>query len=356
MKLFTVGPVEMFKEQMEIGGKQVPYFRNQAFSDVVLRCMELLKKAVDAPSGSEAIFLTCSGTGAMESTIINCFNENDHLIVIDGGSFGHRFLEICQLHKIPHTVVNVPDDQDLTREMIDKACEGVTPTGLIVNIHETSKGKLYDKKMLSDYCKEKGIYFVVDDISSFLADPISMKEDGIDLIILSSQKGLALAPGLAMIIVGPKLLAKSLAMETKSFYLDFKSHLKNGERGQTPFTPSVRVIHELKNRLEMLDIMGVNNVIRNTEEIAKDFRKKVKELGLDYPKFALSNAETPVIFPEGTADAYEVFKKLDSEYGFVVNPSGGELASKQFRVGHIGNHSIEDNDLLINAMKEIMGK
>ena len=26
--LYTIGPVEMFEETLEIGGKQVPYFRN----------------------------------------------------------------------------------------------------------------------------------------------------------------------------------------------------------------------------------------------------------------------------------------------------------------------------------------
>lgn len=356
MKLFTVGPVEMFKEQMEIGGKQVPYFRNQEFSDVVLHSMDMLKKTVNAPSGSEAIFLTCSGSGAMESIVLNCFDQNDHLVVIDGGSFGHRFVEICQLHKIPITIVKVPGGVTLTREMMDEATKGIKATGLLVNIHETSKGQLYDKQMLSEFCKENNLYFIVDAISSYLADEVDIQKYDIDGVILSSQKGLALAPGLAIIVATSRLLEKSKTVESKTFYLDFGSHLENGKRGQTPFTPSVRVIHELENRLEQIEKIGIENVLANTQKVALDFRDKIKKLGLKIPDFPLSYAETPVIFPEGTADAYEVFKRLADEYGYVVNPSGGDLASKQFRVGHIGNHTVEDNDLLINAMKEIMGK
>ena len=43
-RLYAVGPVEMYEETFPIGGSQVPYFRNQEFSDVVLYCMDGLKK------------------------------------------------------------------------------------------------------------------------------------------------------------------------------------------------------------------------------------------------------------------------------------------------------------------------
>ena len=32
--LYAIGPVEMYDETLEIGGKQVPYFRNDEFSQV----------------------------------------------------------------------------------------------------------------------------------------------------------------------------------------------------------------------------------------------------------------------------------------------------------------------------------
>lgn len=355
MRLYALGPVEMFEETFPIGGGQVPYFRNKEFSDVMFFCMTNMKKLVNCEDDGECIMLTCSGTGAMEATVINCFNKKDNLLVIDGGSFGHRFVQLCEIHNIPHVSVKVPEGEKLTRDMLEAAAGEEDFTGLLVNIHETSTGQLYDKAMLSEYCKENGLYFVVDGISSFLADELDMKKYGIDAVIVSSQKGLALAPGLSMVIINKRLLDNKVNnIDSESMYLDFKEHIKNAKRGQTPFTPSVRVILELKKRIELLNRKGIDCVIENTEKTADEFRKGIEEIGLDYPRYPLSNACTPVIFPR--ENALYVNDKLISDYGYVVNPSGGDKANKLFRVGHIGNHTPEDSKELVDAIESIISK
>lgn len=93
-------------------------------------------------------------------------------------------------------------------------------------------------------------------------------------------------------------------------------------------------------------------MIQETSEIALYFRKRIKEIGLDYPSYPLSNAVTPVIFPDKNADI--VYKKLIDKYGFTVNPSGGDNAKLMFRVSHVGKQSIEDAEELICAIKEIL--
>ena len=352
-KLFAIGPVEMFPESLEIGGKQVPYFRNDEFSQVVFSASAGLKRLLFNENG-EIILLTCSGTGAMEATIMNCFTKEDNLIVIDGGSFGHRFTQICDVHEIPYKAVSVGKDEVLTREMIEEVMGNETFTGLLVNLDETSIGKLYDIQMLSEVCKDYDLVFVIDAISAFLADEVNMDKYGIDAVILSSQKALSLAPGLSIVALSEKMLKRVDAIDSKSIYFDFKDYLKNGERGQTPFTPAVRVIIELEDMVNRLEERGIENLIGNTEEIAFYFRKRIKEIGLDYPSYPLSNAVTPVIFPDANADV--VYRELIDKYGFTVNPSGGENAKIMFRVAHVGNHSIEDTEELVCAIKEIIEK
>ena len=351
-KLFAIGPVEMYEETLEIGGKQVPYFRNDEFSQIVLSASAGLKRLLNNNKG-ENIFLTCSGTGAMEAVIMNCFTKEDNLIVIDGGSFGHRFTQICEVHEIPYKSVKV-ENETLTREMIDDVIGEEEFTGLLVNLDETSIGQLYDIEMLSELCKEKDLIFVVDAISAFLADEINMDKYGIDAIILSSQKALALAPGLSIVAVSERMMDRIDVIDSKSLYFDFKDYLKNGERGQTPFTPAVRVIIELEDMVKRIEKKGIDNVIKDTNKIALYFRKRIKEIGLDYPSYPLSNAVTPVIFPDENADI--VYRELIDKYGFTVNPSGGENAKKMFRVAHVGNHSIEDTEELILAIEEIIKK
>ena len=351
--LFTIGPVEMFPETLEIGGKQVPYFRNDEFSEIVFSASEGLKRLLFNENG-EIILLTCSGTGAMEATIMNCFSKEDNLIVIDGGSFGHRFTQICDTHEIPYKSVKVEQGEILTRSMIEEAMGDEEFTGFLVNLDETSIGQLYDIQMISEICKENNLILVVDAISAFLADEVNMDKYGIDAIILSSQKALSLAPGLSVVALSERMLNRIEEIDPKSIYFDFKDYLKNGERGQTPFTPAVRVIIELEDIVKRFEEKGIENIIEETGEIATYFRKRVKEIGLDYPSYPLSNAVTPVIFPEKNADV--IYRELIDKYGFTVNPSGGDNAKLMFRVSHVGNQSIEKVEELICAIDELINK
>ena len=351
--LYTIGPVEMYKETLEIGGKQVPYFRNDEFSQTVFSASAGLKRLLFNEKG-EIILLTCSGTGAMEATIMNCFTKEDNLIVINGGSFGNRFEDICKVHEIPHKVVKVEQGQTLTKEMIVDVIGEDEFTGLLVNLDETSIGQLYDIEMISEICQENDLVLVVDAISAFLADEVNMDKYGIDAVILSSQKALSLAPGLSIVALSEKMLKRVEKIDSKSIYFDFKDYLKNGERGQTPFTPAVRVIIELEDIVKRFEEKGIDNIINETNELALYFRRRIKEIGLDYPSYPLSNAVTPVIFKDNNADM--VYRELIEKYDFTVNPSGGDNAKKMFRVSHVGNHSIEETEKLVLAIEEIIKK
>ena len=352
MKLFTVGPVEMYQDQMNIGGQQVPYFRNEEFSEVVFDCKNKLKQLVNANQNDDVIILTASGTAAMEATIMNCFTQQDKVLIINGGTFGQRFTDICNVHKIPFIEIKLSDGEALTQEHLDNIdTKGLT--GLLVNIHETSTGQLYDIEMLSHYCVSHDMVFVVDAISSMFADHFDFNKYHVDVAIVSSQKALALAPGISLVIVCERMIKDRInQIDSHIVYLDFKDHLKNGKRGQTPFTPAVRLIYELQNRLSYLLKIGIAQQIEQTKEIALDFRKKLKEINLNYPEYPISNAETVVIFPNNDADI--VGDKLKNDYGYIINPNGGEKAKKMFRVAHIGNHSLSDNADLIDAIKIIM--
>ena len=44
------------------------------------------------------IYMAASGTAAMEAAVENCVTENDKVLVINGGAFGHRFCELLKYH------------------------------------------------------------------------------------------------------------------------------------------------------------------------------------------------------------------------------------------------------------------
>ena len=351
MKLFTLGPVEMYPETLEVSSKQIPYFRTPEFSEIVLECEKLLKEFAYAEDDARVVFLTCSGTGAMEATIINCFTTDDHVLVVDGGSFGHRFAEMCKLHRIPCEVIKLGTEEALTEKHLEPY-KDMDLTAMFINVDETSTGQLYPLEMLGDFCKAKGMLFVVDAISSFLVDEFRMEDNCIDAAIFSSQKAFALAPGLSMVVLSKRMLDRVEKIESGNMYFDFKEHLVNGVRGQTPWTPAVSVVYQLHERLKTIERIGLETVKKNAADVAADFRERAKELPARLPDFPISNACTALIFDE--IDAFEVYRLLKERYDLIATPNGGELANLIIRIGHLGNHTIEDNIELIDKMKIII--
>ena len=351
---FTVGPVQSSEAVRQIGAENCPYFRTPEFSAVMLENEALMKEFSNAPEGSRAVFMTCSGTGSMESTVMNVLNKEDKAIVINGGSFGHRFVELLDLHAIPHAEIKLDFGKAITESHLAPfAAQGYT--ALVVNIHETSTGVHYDLKLLSEFCRENKMLLVVDAISSFLADEFDMTKYGVDVMITGSQKALACPPGISIIVLSPVALKRVEANKCVSMYLDLRDALKNQERGQTPFTPAVGTLLQINQRLREIKAAGGQpSECAKIAALAGDFRSKIKDLPLEIVSESMSNAVTP-LHPTNGMSAYDIFIKLKDEYGIWICPNGGELKDKVFRVGHIGALTVEDNDRLVAALKAVMG-
>ena len=352
---FTVGPVQSAECVKAIGAQDVPYFRTTEFSDVMFENERLIKKFANAPENSRVVFITGSGTASMEAAVINSFTSEDLVMVVNGGSFGQRFVDICQLHEIPLIEVKVPFGESVTRDDLERNYhEGVT--GVLVNMHETSTGVLHDMSMLGEFCLEHNLFFVVDAISAFLADDFDMDSIGADIMISGSQKALACPPGVSMLVLSPKAIERVNNANVKSMYFDLHDALKNGERGQTPFTPAVGTLLQINARLKEIEKAGgAESEIKRTHELAQDFRNRIKDLPFEIVSQSLSNAVTP-LHPINNVSAYDIFLKLKDEYSIWVCPNGGEMADKFFRVGHIGNLTIDDNTELISAFLELCEK
>ena len=348
---FTVGPVQSEESVRAIGAEQVPYFRTAEFSEVMKENENLMLEFTNAGENSRAVFITGSGTASMEAVIMNTFDENDNVLVIVGGSFGQRFSQICDIHDIKHTDINLEFGKAITYDELYQY-DNKGYTGLVVNIHETSTGVHYDLDMLGEFCKKNEMFFVVDAISSFLADEVDLTKNNVDVMITGSQKALACPPGISVIVLSEKAVKRVEGNTVKSMYFDLKSALSNGERGQTPFTPAVAILRQINKRLNNIkENGGVDSERAKIAALAEDFRNRIKDLPLDIVSDSLSNAVTPLA-PRG-ASANDIFLVLKDEYNIWVCPNGGELKDKVFRVGHIGALTIEDNETLVNALKDL---
>lgn len=351
---FTVGPVQSSDAVRAIGAEQVPYFRTSEFSDVMFENERLIKKFAKASDDSKVVFLTSSGSGAMETAIMNTLTPNDKALVVNGGSFGHRFVELLELHHVPYTEIKLEHGKALKAEHL-APYEGQGYTAFLVNKHETSTGVHYDMNLISNFCKRNQLFLIVDCISTFLADPFDMKELGADIMITGSQKALACPPGISVMVLSSKAINRVNNTKCVCQYFDLKIALKNMKRGQTPWTPAVGILRQINARLKEIDANGgVEGEIARIGALATYFRDKIKGLPFEIVSESLSNAVTP-LHPT-SASAYDIFLKIKDEYGMWVCPNGGDMKDIVFRVGHIGALTTDDYDKLIAAFKEMQAK
>lgn len=350
---FTVGPVQSSDAVRAIGAEQVPYFRTSEFSELMLENERLIRKFAHATDDSRVVFLTCSGSGGMEAAIINTLTKEDKALVINGGSFGERFVELLTLHEIPFTEIKMEKGKALKPEHL-APYESKGYTAFLFQKHETSTGVHYDASLISDFCKRNKCFMIVDTISTFLADPFDMAELDAGIMITGSQKALACPPGIAVIILAPTALERINNTKCCCQYLDFKLALKNQDRGQTPWTPAVGILRQINVRLKEIEIAGgAETEIKRTAALANYFRNKLKEHNLPFEIISesLSNAVTP-LHPTKQS-AYEIFLKIKNEYGMWICPNGGDMKDTVFRVGHIGYLTEKDYNQLIEAFLDL---
>lgn len=213
---FTVGPVMSDDVVRAIGAEQVPYFRTPEFSAVMLENEKLIKKFAKAGDDARVVFITGSGTAAMEATVMNVFDKTDKVLVVNGGSFGQRFVELCQIHEISYEEIKLEKGKALKKEQLDMY-DGKGFTGFLVNVHETSTGVHYDIEMISKFCKKNGIFLGVDAISSFLADDFDMNKLGVQVMLTGSQKALACPPGVSVIVLSDEAIKRVENRDVKLF-------------------------------------------------------------------------------------------------------------------------------------------
>ena len=352
---FTVGPVQMDEETRKIGSEQIPYFRTSEFSELMKENERLLCKMFDAPENSRAIFLTGSGTVSMEGGVMNFFTKDDRLLVVNGGSFGHRFAEICGIHGIPFTEIKLDYGKPLTKEHL-LPFDGAGYTGFLVQLCETSTGVLYDMNLIGDFCERNGIFLFVDAVSGFMADEFSMTNTHVNAAITGSQKALSLPPSMSFTVLDEKAIEKCQRINVRSLYFNYPSYLKDGERGQTPFTPAVGTLIQLNEKLRRIENTGG---IKRQNEIARErasyFRNAIKNLPLALfsGERDSSNCVTALCPTKQGVNAHRIFEILKEEYGIWVCPNAGDMAEKVFRVGHIGSITNEEIDSLVQAFKDL---
>ncbi len=351
IRLFTPGPVTMSARTLAIGASQLPYNRTEQFSQITFEIIKDLKYIFGTQE--DMVIFAASGTGAMEAVFFNFLDQSDKVLIVNGGTFGQRWVDLCIQHEIPYEQISLDPGQPISLEDLERTLSTQEYSTLLINAHETSTGIIYDTKAIGELTQKYGVFFVVDAISTICADIFMMDEWHVDVSLLSSQKALALPPGLSFLALNKKARLRLETKTCQSYYFDIKAYLANQSRGQMPFTPVIGHFMMLQERLKDIKLRGIDFFVSRHSKLAEFFRKGLQGLPLSFLPNSPSNALTAISCPTDI-DAFDLVKRLAAGFNCFVAPNGGDLKHRVFRVSHLGEQNKTDIDFLINALKDTL--
>lgn len=332
-RLFTPGPVMVPEQALLKMAEPIFHHRTPRYENLFAEVSAKLKKFF--MTEGDVFLLASSGTGAMETAVVNILARGDKAIAVRGGKFGERWHDICVAYGIETIPIDIEWGTAVTAAQVKKVLdENPGVKAVFTTQSETSTGVLTDLKAIGAMMRDYDAALVTDAVSGLGVHELRPDDWGIDMVVSGSQKTIMLPPGLGFISVSKNSWHRVERSDLPKYYWDLKKYKKSLEKNQNPFTPPVSLIAGLNETLDMILAEGLENKWANHELIARAMRAGIRALGLDiFPKDP-SNVLTTISLP-ADIDGGALVKILKKNGIF---PAGGQehLKGKIIRISHIG--------------------
>lgn len=315
--------------------------RGAEFDSLLEKCIKGLKKILRTEN--DVLLFPSSGSGTLESVIVNLFSPGDTIAVASMGVFSERVasigerhgLNVIRIEKEWKDALKAEDVKQLLNEDKENKIKAVC-----MPQNETATCVSNDIENIAKAMKstEHPSLLIVDAISSLACMPLETDAWGIDVVISASQKGLMLPPGMGIVCLNDRAwdLAKESTMA--KWYWDYAAVKAKMENGQFPYTPSTTLLFGLSEAIDIIEEEGLENVCDRHKTLATAVRAAIKDMGLEL--FAEtgyeSDAVTGVYLPEGIKQK-ELSALLSKKYNVIIGGGLQQLQGKIFRIGHLGS-------------------
>ena len=357
MQLRIPGPTPCPDEVLKAIGRQMINHRGKEFGEMTNRFIPKLKQCFQTKN--DVVILSTSGTGGLESAVVNTLSPGDKVLGISIGIFGDRFGECAKTYGAEVIPLKYEWGQTAKPDDVRKALkENPGVKAVLVTHNETSTGTTNPLKEIAKVVKEFDKLILVDAVSSLSSIDLPVDAWDLDVVVTGSQKGWMVPPGLAFVSISERGWKAHAEAKMPRFYFDFSRAKKFAADGQTPWTPTVSVFFGMDVALDMMLKEGLPNIFARHARVADKARAWVKSKGLQLlsvdERFA-SNTVTAVKAPDDM-DVAKFTSTLRDEYKVVIAGGQGGMKGKVFRIGHLGFITDKDMDEIIAAMNGALPK
>ena len=342
-RLFTPGPTPLHPVVQEAMARPILHHRTDEFRAVFRDCAAGLKDFLK--TDDEVLILGSSGTGAMEAAVVNVMSPGETMLALVAGSFGERWAALGRAHGMEVRALEAPWGEAVSPEAVAQALEADPKIrAVFVQLSESSTGAAHDVEALARITRgRKDTLLVVDAISGAGAMALETAKWGVDVVVVGSQKSLALPPGLAFISLSRRAWERAEATKAARFYFDLRRERKAQEGGESAFTPPISLVVALQAALAFVkEVGGVDALVKNAGTLAAMTRASAAALGL--PLVAPrdhGDALTALFAPEGL-ESGAIAKALKAEFASTVAGGQGQFKGKILRVAHLGYYDATD--------------
>lgn len=351
-RMFVPGPVDVADEVLQAQAAPMLPHRSKEFEAIYRRASE---KAQQLFLTQYRVFLTASsGTGLQEAAIRNFVDKK--VLSCVNGAFADRWHEVAASNGKETEKLAFEWDQPVAPERVAEAVQRGGFEAVTVVHNETSTGLVNPVREIAAAVRAAApeTLVLVDAVSSLSGAKIEMDAWGLDMVLTSSQKCLALPPGLALGAVSDRAMEKAAKVQNKGWYFDLVRMEKHRVKDSSPATPAMSLIYALDKQLDRILAEGLEARFARHSAMAKRVQDwaEAHDLNMYAPVGFRSQTVTTIKNERG----WEVsaLNKFLLERGMRIANGYGALKNITFRIAHMGETQMADIEALLQAMEEYL--
>ncbi len=352
-RMFVPGPVDVAPEVLQASAKPMLPHRSKEYEEIHRRAAEKAQKVFLT---DYRVFIgTHSGSGMQETGIRNLVNEN--VLCCVNGAFSERWFNVAVANGKNAERMDVEWGRAVKPAQLREALKKKHYEAVTIVHNETSTGVESPVNELSRVIREVSpdTLILVDAVSSLGGTKIEMDAWDIDFLLTSSQKCLALPPGLSLAGVNDRAMSKAATVKNRGWYFDLLIMEKHRLKNSTAMTPVIPLVYALDYQLDRIFDEGLENRFARHAAMSQ----KVYDWALTHgmPSFAEDGSRSKTVATISNTmnlDVSALNKYLMEHYQMRISGGYGDLKDKTFRIATMGEISLSDVDMLLEGMDKFI--